>query len=130
MDHLFWNISSIKSLARCWVSLIMISVTVRDNGVILEALPGVSLSPYGVLVGSYSALIMLVMKEEKVSILLLPLYCVTEFPGEVSCVQELCRRSACAAIAPLGVKCIVRRLPGMRCVFSPLSGGERHLKCR
>lgn len=50
-DILLWNIKSIKSLARYWASAIRISVAVKDNGVILEALPGVSFFfPYTVLV--------------------------------------------------------------------------------
>ncbi len=40
-----------KSLARYCASAIRISVAVKDRGVILEALPGVSFSPYTVLVG-------------------------------------------------------------------------------
>lgn len=42
-DVLLWNMKSIKSLARHWAPAIRISVAVKDNGVILEALPGVSL---------------------------------------------------------------------------------------
>lgn len=49
---------------------------------------------------------MLFMKQENVSILL-RLHCVTEFPREVSYVQELCRLSACASSALLGLKWIV-----------------------
>lgn len=40
---LLWNIKSIKSLARYWTQAISVSVAVKDNGVILEVLPGVSL---------------------------------------------------------------------------------------
>lgn len=40
---LLWNIKSIKSLARYWSRAISVSVAVKDNGVILEVLPGVSL---------------------------------------------------------------------------------------
>lgn len=73
--YFVWNIKSIKSVAWLWAATISISLAVKDNGVILEALPGVSPFPYTVLVSSYSALIMLFMKRENVSILLLWLYC-------------------------------------------------------
>lgn len=40
------NIKSLKSVAWLWAAVINISVVVKDNGVILEALPGVSFFPH------------------------------------------------------------------------------------
>lgn len=68
--YFVWNIKSIKSVAWLWAAAINISVVVKDNGVILEALPGVS---FFSIHSSYSVLIMLFMKQENISILLL--YC-------------------------------------------------------
>ena len=69
------------SLARYCTSAIGISIPAEDNGVILEVLQGVSFFSHTVLVGYYSGLIMMFMKQEKVSSLLLWFYCVAERTG-------------------------------------------------
>lgn len=84
---MLWNIS----LARYWASVIRISVTVKDSGVILEVLPGVAFLP----IRSDGWLIKLsdyAVHETRECFysILLKLHCVVELPREVSYVQECC----------------------------------------